>query len=235
MALRADELLGNIAPYLNIFTGYLYLIGEILGVLIGIAYIISLFMYNVKIEIYEYTKGQRAVIRQVRAREVYDKKSNTVILKIFDLTIVRGKTINIPESDCIFNYKSYLYKKMYKFVLKDGIYYPVQNYIIGSIMQVRQEDGSLIGITSGIEISRDFDAEESILNGLERKATMYRNKKPVELVAMYGLMIICILSATVIIVYSLKRVGDLFETLQQLKEPIKAAVQSGISQKLGPG
>ena len=255
MALEAGQIFSQINPMLTKLAGMLYLIGQILLMTLGVVYFISLFRFNVKVEVMEYVKGKRAVIRIQRATEVFDKKNNKPLLMFWSPFIFWGKKINIPSAECIFPLKSTTAKKMYKFVLKDGIYHPVQNYILGkNPISVTEVDGKIIQLTpqeveqiekdgsriitniySGIEVNRDFDVEEAIANKLERDAVKYKNKKPVELVAMYGLMAIVIISSAVIIVYSLKRVGDLFVTLQTLSGPIEHAVQSAVTQKLGPG
>lgn len=235
MALEAGQILSQISPTITKIGGTLYTIGQLLLWVFGFAYVIMMFRYNVKVEIMEYIKGRRAVIRQTRAVEIFDKKNNKPLLRLWDFTIFWGKLINTPESECIFPYKSILAKKMYKFVLKDGIYHPVPNYIVGKAIKIiNQETNQIEEIYGGIETSRNFDVEEAIANKLERDAVKYKNKKPVEMVALYGVLAITIIGSIVIIVYSLKRVGDLFVTLQQLKEPIQNAVTAGIQQKLNP-
>lgn len=235
MEITADSILGSFGPALTKIAGGAWLLGKIALWVVGIVYVVMLFTYNVKVEIMDYTKGKRAVIRIVRAKEVKNRKTNTVYLKLFDITIIGGTKINLPESECIFAYKSMLVKKMYKFVHKDGIYHPVINYVVGKNIKYQTPEGTIEEVYGGIETSRDFDIEEAIANKLERDANAFRNKKPIEIVAMYGLMAIVLIGSLVIIVYSLKRVGDLFVTLQALSGPIKEGVQAGIAQQLGPG
>lgn len=235
----ADSLLATIKPYISLIAGYVYLVGQFLLTILGIVYVIGLFTYNVKVVIHEYTKGGKTVVRNTRAREIHDKKNDNPQLKLFDFSLFMGKKINLPPSECIFPYKSFFAKKIYYFVLKDGSYIPIQNLVIGKKYQLKDKEGKIQEVYStegtGLETSRDYDTEQAILNNLHEAAIKYRNKKPVEIVAMYGLMCIVIIGSIVIIVYSLKQVGNLFDALNSLGKPIEEGVKSAVQQRLGPG
>lgn len=247
MAVNAESIMATISPYIKLIIGYLWLIGKFLLVITGIIYVIMLFTYNVKVVIHEQIKGGRTVIRSTRAKETRDKETNKVQLQLFDLTLFLGKRIDGPPSECIFSYKSFFAKKIYYFVYKDGIYYPIQNLILGREYVQKDINGKIVMDENkqpkktysiegtGLEVTRDYNSEQAILGLLQSSAVKYRNKKPIEMVAMYGLMIIVIVGSIVVIVYSLKQVGNLFNTLQSLSGPIEKGVNAALSQKIGPG
>lgn len=240
MAVTADQIVPAILPYGKLVLGYLFLFIEIFGVMMGIGYVIMLFTFNVKVVVHEYTKGGRTIIRTTKARESKNSKTGIPELHFMHPTIFFGKKINAPPNDCAFPYKGFMAKKAYCLILKDGMYYPVSNYIMGRVKEqyneeTKQTERLYSTEGTGLEVSRNYDHEQAIINKLHNSALQFRNKKPVELVAMYGIVVISILVAGVIMVYSLKKIGDLFTTLQTLREPIQNAVEGAISQKLGPG
>lgn len=238
MALTPDQITLMAKPIINQIIGYGYIAIQIGAVFLVLFYITMILMFNVQVITCEYTKGGRTIIKFRKAREIKNKKTGIPNLQFRHFSLFFGDRINSAPNECSYPLKSYFAKKCFMFILKDGVYYPVNNMVLGKKYKIEREGGIIEEIYStedtGLEISRDFDSEQSIINKLQECAINYRNKKPIEIVAMYGLMVIVIISASVIIVYSLKRVGDLFETLQVLSGPIQSAVENSLSQRLGP-
>ena len=159
-----------------------------------------------------------------------------------------------------------VHKKMYDFIKKDGLFYPVQNLVLGRRydipmvantqeqldaleaandeidqilrkydIETNQEKRVVYSIQgSGLEISRDYDAEQAIENALIAKAETYRNQKPSFMYAVYGLAIILAIGSFSMMIYAIHQFGSLSSAIASLQEPLKQGVQGAIQQKLGP-
>lgn len=232
-----DELMLQFAPVFKQLVGMSYIILSLIFGAGVIIYMISFLRFNVAIQVFERTKDGRTIIKFTKGVEVKDKKSGIVYLMFKSPTLFFGKKITCPPSNCIFPYKSIMAKKLYALVYSDGQYLPVPNFIAGKKNIVTDEGGNQIEGYSwegtGLEIARDFDFEQSIINTMAIKADKYKNQKPIEIIAMYALMIIVIISAATIIIYSLKRVGDLFETMNIMTKAYEAGVQAAVTQNIG--
>ena len=88
---------------------------------------------------------------------------------------------------------------------------------------------------TGLELSRDFEAEQSTLNNLINAAEKYKNRKPIEIAAMYGLMIIIVVGGFVTIGYALYKTGQISEAVNQGWNIFGEWADLARAQKLGPG
>jgi len=218
----------------------LWIVARFMIGLVAVFFVLQLMRFNVKVSIRDYTKGGRVITWTTAAREYTESKTNTPKLQFFGYMGFFGKTVNQPPSECIIPFRSispFGAKKMYDFVRKDGIFYPIQNVVLGQLRDV-EENGEIKQIYtlegSGLEVSRDYDAEQSIQNTLIMKAQAYRNEKPSILYAMYGLAIILAIGSFITLIYSWNQFGNVGQAIASLREPLKEGIASAVSQKLGP-
>ena len=151
-----------------------------------------------------------------------------------------GEVINEPPAECLVAHRSRITTKMYDFVRKDGLYYPVQNFVLGVMRNVINEKTgesntiySLEG--SGLEVNRDYDAEQAIQNTLIDKATTYRNRKPTEIIASYALMIITIITCGVVMWFAWKQFGNMAGAIASLGPPLREGIVGAAQGIIGPG
>jgi hypothetical protein len=213
----------------------------------------------------EYTKGGRVVSYQVKAREFTDRKDNIPKLQFFGTMGFAGKIINQPPSECVIPYRGVWVKKMYDLVKKDGLYFPVENLVLGRrydiptnalddeqaklLEQAHERADELVQYEvggykdkrvayaiegSGMELSRDYDAESSIENMMLQKAEQYRNQKPSFMYAVYGLAIILAIGSFIVMIYSWNQFGNIADAIAGLKEPLRQGTEAALTQKLGP-
>lgn len=237
----AGEILPSIAPY---FTGFMdvawiYIqLGLWLGVIGYIVFIV--YMFNIKLNIREFSKGGRLIVRTTRAKKIIDKRTGAPKLKMIGIFGFNGIIINEPPADCLVPYRSKLTNKLYDFVLKDGNYHPVSNFCLGRKHEVVDKKTgertivySLEG--SGLEVSRDYDSEQAIQNILIEKATTYRNRKPTEIVAGIAAVIVCVVVSGVIMYFAWKEFGNMAGAIASLREPLKQGIQGAAQSIVGPG
>lgn len=244
-------------PILTQTLNLVWQIAKLLLILAGLALVWFYMSYNVRVLERKYTKGGRVIAMMKRAKKVIDKKLGHPQLKFLGF---KGKTLNEPSADCIIPFQSLIGNTtMYEFVIKEGIYYPIANavlgrkYIIDSSQQLQQDDKFIewakengIEVTavgnptdvvysiegSGLEVSRDFEGEQASLNNLINAAEKYKNRKPIEIAAMYGLMIIIVVGAFITIIYAFYKTGQLIPAINAVGEKLFSAVGQT---KLGPG
>ena len=187
---------------------------------------------------------------------IKDKKTGAPKLKLFGKFGFMGQIINLPPAECLIAHRSRITPKMYDFVKKDGLYYPIQNLVLGIArevtvdverevlnpktkkreMQTFKERRIQYGVEgSGLEISRDYDAEQAIQNQLIEKAQTYRTKKPTEIIASYALMIITIIVSGIVMWYAWKQFGNMAGAIASLREPIKEGIIGAAQNIIGPG
>jgi hypothetical protein len=146
-----------------------------------------------------------------------------------------GPVVNQPPSDCAFPIKGKLGNTtLYNFVKSDGIYYPVANTVLGKRVE---KDGKMFYSIegSGLEISRDFEAEKGTLNNLVLAGDKYRNRKPIEIAAMYGLMIIIVAGSFIVLGYAFYQTGKIQTAIFAMAEAAKEIGNTVASNQLGPG
>lgn len=235
-----DDFFAIVQPYLGTTLDVVWQIIQLIGILILIAYGFMLYMFDIKVNVREYSKGGRTITYTTRARTIKDKKSGIPKLKFFGKFGFFGDEIHQPPAECLVAHRSRITTKMYDFVKKDGIYYPVENLVLGSITIVKDEKTgkdvqvySLEG--SGLEINRDFNAEQSIQNKLIEEANQYRNKKPTEIIASFALMIITIITSGVIMWFAWKQFGNMAGAIASLREPLKEGIVQAAQGIIGPG
>lgn len=235
MALGPQELakiVGDfLAPIFNTIGWAIQLI-----VIIAVLYwFYTLWTFDTKILISEIGKKGRVINSQTRAKEFIDKKTKIPKLRLFGKLGFMGEVIELPPSECIIPYKSRLTNKMYMYVKKDGLYWPIQNLVLGKRQTIdNKEIFTLDG--SGLEVSRDYNSEDAILNRLENAAHKYRNKDQRNQIYLgYGIMIMGMIIAGIIMIYTINKIGGLEAAIQALREPIKEAVSGALQQKIGPG
>ncbi len=231
-------------------------------ILIGLYYLYVIYSFNRKIMIREYTKGGRTITRMVRGKKVFDTVLGTPQIQFFGTLGFKGRKIPEPPGDCIFPYKSRMGNTiMYDFLLKDGIYFPISNAILGrryvmageeahkdtalmdfikekgfEVYRAGKEDNVVYSIEgTGLELSRDFEAEQSTLNNLINAAEKYKNRKPIEIAAMYGLMIIIVIGGFVTIGYALYKTGQISEAVNEGWQIFGEWADLARANKLGPG
>lgn len=235
-----DDFIAQITPFLGQAFDVVWMVLRLVLLLGLIGYGFLLFTYNIKLNIREYSKGGRVINYTTRAVKVKDKKTGAPMLRTFGMMGIKGEMINEPPAECLISNKSRITYKMYDFVKKDGLYYPVQNLVLGIKKQYKDEDtGEIKEIYtiegSGIELSRDYDAEQAIQNTLIEKATSYRNKKPTEIIASYALMIITIIGSFIMMWYAWNQFGNIAQAITGLQQPLKEGLAGAVSGIVGPG
>ena len=228
-----------------------------LGLLLGvIGYGYMLYRYDIKINVREYSKGGRTITYTTRAVKIRDKRTGAPKLKFFGTLGLRGEIINEPPAECLVAHRSRITNKMYDFIKKNGLYYPVENIVLGIQREVEQnvvkefirydtgetfqqvvKEKQLIYTLegSGLVISRDYDAEQAIQNTLIEKASIYRNRKPTEIIASFALMIITIVVSGVVMWFAWKQFGNIAVAIEGLKQPLKEGLIGAAQGILGPG
>lgn len=235
-----DQFIVQVGPYMNQFFDIVWMAIRLIGLLAIIGYGILIYKYNTKINVREYSKGGRVITFTTRAIRIKDKMTGAPKLRMFGFMGLKGDIINEPPAECLIACRSRITNKMYDFVRKDGLYYPIQNLVLGVRHQVKDEETgetkeeySLEG--SGLEVNRDYDAEQAIQNTLIEKATAYRNRKPTEIIASFALMIITIIVSGVIMWFAWKQFGNMAGAIASLKEPLREGIVGAAQGILGPG
>ena len=224
--------------------------------LLIIGYGIILWRYDTRVNVREYSKGGRVINWTTKARETKEKKTGAPKLLFFGFMGFRGETISKPPAECLVAHKSRVTTKMYDFIKKDGLYYPVKNFVLGTLHQVEQDveekffnketgknETRIVKQTqevysiqgSGLEVDRNFDAEQSIQNKLIEEATQFRNRKPTEIIASYALMIITIIVSGVVMWFAWKQFGNMAEAIAGLREPLRQGIVGAAQNIIGPG
>jgi hypothetical protein len=239
--LGPDAIAGVIGEYSGAVFTIIWAVAQILIILGVVGWFIVMWRYDTRVLVSELTKNKKVINYHTRAREIIDRQTKTPKVKLFGTFGFGGEEIEKPPSECITPFKSRVTNKMYHYVKKDGLYWPVQNLVLGHKYLVndkktgkQKEVYSLEG--SGLEINRDYDAEEAINNNLINAAIKYRNKdQRNQIYLSYGLMIITIVIAGVMMLYSIKQFGALSIAIDNLREPLKEGLAGALQQKLGPG
>lgn len=230
----------EIGDMIGQYTGPVFsTVGFIVQVLIVVAVLYWFYVmwkFDTKLLIEEMGKRGRALSYETRAREFIDKKTKLPKLRMFGILGFWGETIAKPPAECITPYKSRLTNRFYKFVKKDGLYYPIENFILGR--RYKDDNGkdiySIQG--SGLEISRDYNAEDAIMNRMETAAHKYRNKDSRNQMYLgYGLMIVSFIVAGVIMAYTINKIGGLNTAIESLGPHLKQAAEGALASKIGPG
>jgi len=212
-----------------------------LGLLLSlIAYGFILWRYDTRVNVREYSKGGRVINWTTRAVEIKEKRTGAPRLKFFGIMGFKGEVIGKPPAECLIANKSRITTKMYDFVKKDGLFYPVQNFVLGIKHQVKNEQTqemeevySIQG--SGLEIDRNFDSEQAIQNKLIEEAVQFRNRKPTEIIASYALMIITIITSGVVMWFAWKQFGNMASAIASLGPPLKEGIVQAAQGIVGPG
>ena len=251
-----DSFIASATPYVEQIMGLLGMIIQLVLILAVIGYGASLLMYDTKVNVREYSKGGRMITYTTRARRFKDKKTGAPKLKFFGMLGFHGEVINEPPAECLIAFKSRITHKMYDFIKKDGLYYPVNNFVLGirkeamqevekefihpetkkKFTQIVKEHVSFYTLEgSGLEINRDYNIEQELQNTLIEKATTYRNKKPTEIIAAYALMIITIIVSGIIMWYAWKQFGNMAGAIASLGPPLKEGIIGAAQGIIGPG
>ena len=260
--LDLDGLFESTGPALENLFGLAWNITKLLFWVIGLGIIWWYTSFNVRILERKYTKGGRVSVKLIRAKKFFDKKLGHPQLKTFGVFGFKAKTFNEPPADCIMPFQAMFGNSiLYDFVVKDGIHYPISNavlgrtYIVDSELKLQEDDIFLSwaresGIEikaignpenviysiqgSGFEITRDFEGEQATLNNLINAAERYKNRKPIEIAAMYGLMIIIVVGAFITLVYAFYKTGQISEAVNKGWELFGEFGGQITQQKLGP-
>ena len=120
------------------------------------------------------------------------------------------------------------------------MYYPIQNFVLGAMQEVidkKTGEKKFIYTVegSGLEVNRDYDSEQAIQNTLIEKATVYRNRKPTEIIASFALMIITIVVSGVVMWFAWKQFGNIAVAISDLREPLREGLVGAAQGILGPG
>lgn len=230
-----DAISGAVGPALQITVAWIFaalVVCAILGILI---YFFWLRSFNIKITVYELSKSNRTIVTYTKAKLVKQKDLSYPILKLVGQFGFHGDLINQPPSDCSFPIKGKMGNKLlYNFIKKDGIYYPISNAVLGKMYS--KEGKPFYSIEgSGLEIHRDFESEKSTLNNLVLAGDKYRNKKPIEIAAMYGLMIIIVAGSFIVLGYAFYKVGVIEKAALVVAEAVREAGNSVSASQIGPG
>lgn len=235
-----DNFIASMAPALGVALDVIWMFIQVIGLLALIGYGYMLYKYDTKINVREYSKGGRTITYTTRAVKIRDKKTGAPKLRFFGMMGFKGDVINEPPAECLVAHRSRITNKMYDFVKKDGLYYPVNNLVLGVKHTVIDEKSgknqtiySMEG--SGLEINRDYDAEQAIQNTLIDKATAYRNKKPTEIIASFAMMIITIITCGVVMWFAWKQFGNMAGAIASLREPLREGIIGAAQNIIGPG
>ena len=235
-----DSFIAQATPFLAQTFDLVWMIARLVGILALLGYGVVLYRYNIKLNIRDYAKGGRVINHSTRAIRAKDKKTGAPMLKTIGMFGFKGETINEPPAECLIANKGGITNMMYDFVRKNGLYFPVQNFVLGTKKQYKEEGSNEVKEMysiegSGLEISRDYDAEQAIQNTLIEKATSYRNKKPTEIIASYALMIITIIGSFIMMWYAWNQFGNIAQAITSLNEPLKQGLAGAVSGIVGPG
>ncbi len=235
-----DDFIAQATPILGQTFDFIWMIGQLVGILLLLGYGFVLWKYNIKLNIREYSKGGRVINYSTRAVNIKDKRTGAPKLKTFGTMGFRGEIINEPPAECLIANRSRITNKMYDFVKKDGLYYPILNFVLGTKKQFKNEETgetkeiySIEG--SGLEINRDYDAEQSIQNKLIEEAIQFRNRKSTEIVAVYALMIITVIGSFIMMWYAWNQFGNIAQAITSLNAPLEKGLAGAISGIVGPG
>lgn len=257
-----NQITDSAKPILIQLVGLIWSILQLILIVAVLGYIWYYTSYNVRILERKYTKGGRVIVTLKKAKKVFDKKLGHPQIKTFGLLGFKGKIINEPPADCIFPFQSgFGNTTMYDFVIKEGIYYPISNAVLGrkyivanselskddkfmewaalnglEIKSVGNPENVVYSIEgSGLEITRDFEAEQATLNNLINAADKYKNRKPIEIAAMYGLMIIIVIGAFITLIYAFYKSGQIIDAVNKGWDIFAQLGGKVVEQKLGPG
>ncbi len=242
-----QQIVGVIGQFLQLFL--------LLGVL---AYGFMLWRFDIKVHVRELSKGGRTIMSSQRAMSFKEKKTGAPKLRMFGTMGFGGEVISLPPAECLVPTRSRITTKVYDFVKKDGLYYPVKNFVLGVMqpMTVMVDEEKLDEKTgkmektgkqiekvyeeytiegSGLEIDRNFDSEQAIQNKLIEEAVQFRNRKPTEIIASYALMIITIIVSGVVMWFAWKQFGNMAGAIASLGPPLKEGILGAAQNIIGPG
>lgn len=235
-----DNFIASLSPAIATMLDVVGQILQLLLILGVLAYGALLYMYSIKINVWEHSKGNRVIASTTKAMKARDKKTGAPMLRLFGTMGFGGQVINQPPAECLVADKSRITPKGYSFILKDGLYHPVENIVLGRRVEavVEGTDKKVITYTiqgSGIEINRDYNAELAIQNTLIEKATTYRNKKPTEVIASFALMIITIIVSGIVMYFAWTQFGNMAGAIASLREPLREGIAGAAQSIIGPG
>ncbi len=235
-----DDFLVSAGPYFDQVWTLVWMVLRLVGLLALIGYGFMLYKFDTLINVREYSKGGRTITYTTRAVKIKDKKTGAPKLRFFGMMGFKGDIINEPPAECLVPHRSRITNKMYDLIKKDGLYYPVNNFVLGVKERYKDEKTGEIKEMytlegSGLEVNRDYDAEQAIQNTLIEKATTYRNRKPTEVIASFALMIITIIIAGVVMGYLIKEFGSFADSIAGLQQPLKDGIIAAAQGIIGPG
>ena len=235
-----DNFLATATPYFGQIFDFMWMIIKLLGLLVLLAYGYIVWKYDTRINVREYSKGGRTITYTTRARRYKDKRTGAPMMQFFGHMGFMGEKINEPPAECLVAHRSRITNKMFDFIKKDGLYYPVQNLVMGVAHKIVDEETGRNKIIysiegSGLEVNRDYNAEQAIQNTLIEKATAYRNRKPTEIIASYALMIITIITCGVVMWFAWKQFGNMAGAIASLGPPLKEGILGAAQGIIGPG
>jgi len=235
-----DSFLAAAGPTVEQIIGLVVQLAQLIGLLLVMAYGYMLWKYDTFLNIRELSKGHRTITTTTRATGFKEKKTGTPKLRMFGTFGFRGEVIDLPPTECLVAHRSRVTTKMYDFVKKDGLYHPIENLVLGIKKEIiNKETGektiaySIEG--SGLELSRDYDREQAIQNTLIEKATVYRNRKPTEIIASFALMIITIIVSGVVMWFAWKNFGNIAGAIASLGPPLREGLIVASQGVVGPG
>lgn len=251
-----DSFVANLAPYFGVALDVIVLFAQLIGILLVLGYVVMLYMYDTKINIRDYAKGGRIITIGTRAMRIKDKKTGAPKLRLFGKMGFFGEVISEPPAECLVPYRSRITHKMYDFIRKDGLYFPIRNFVLGSLQEMEKdvekevydkktkkkktvivkeivEVYSIQG--SGLEIDRNFDSEQAVQNKLIQEAVQFRNKKPTEVIASFVLMIVTIIVSGVVMWFAWTQFGNMAGAIASLREPLREGITAAAQNIIGPG
>ncbi len=235
-----DQFIVAAGPAVGQIIGLLVMIFQLIGMLLVLAFGYTLWKFDTLVNVREISKGHRTITKTTRAVGFKEKNTGTPKLRLFGTLGFGGEVIDLPPAECLIAHRSRVTTKMYDFVKKDGLYHPIENLVLGTKKEVKDEQtGKTTTIYSiegsGLELSRDYDSEQAIQNTLIEKATVYRNRKPTEIIASFALMIITIIVSGIVMWFAWKNFGNIAGAIASLGPPLKAGLIAGAQGVVGPG
>ncbi len=235
-----DSFLASAGPAVSQMLDVAGMFIQLLLLLGVVAYGFMLWRYDIKIHVRELSKGGRTIMSSMRAMAMKEKRTGAPKLKTFGTMGFGGEIISMPPAECLVPTRGRITRKVYDFVKKDGLYYPIQNFVLGMLREAKDEktgEKTFIYTVegSGLEVNRDFDSEQAIQNKLIEEATQFRNKKPTEIIASYALMIITIIVSGVVMWFAWKQFGNMAGAIASLGPPLKEGIMGAAQGIIGPG
>ena len=139
MVAIVDKFLASAGPAVSQVLDVVGMFLQLFLLLGVIGYGFMLWRYDIKIHIRELSKGGRTIMSSQRAMAIKEKKTGAPKLKMFGTMGFGGEIISMPPAECLVPTRGRITRKVYDFVRKDGLYYTIQNFVLGMLREVKDK------------------------------------------------------------------------------------------------